>query len=250
MRWWQTTVAAAVLGALAAGCEVKGPAKKTKVKRYASVIGLRDEKLDYESTYQVTIADGAQDPAGKPLVPSEGAPAGAAYAFTFLTREWSIGAGGGVGDETGSAGALTVGVEVTSPLGWPHEPYINAEELEAGVNIKVTVTDAPADGSGGYEFTLSGMEPVDTPDTPVAHTFTNVPLPVEGLYVFVATVVDTVHGNTGGATIILIRDTIAPEISLTTPYQSRSGHQHHSFLYLGKKSIELVTPRTPERDIP
>ncbi|MHC4247620.1 MAG: L-rhamnose mutarotase [Planctomycetota bacterium] len=47
MRWWQTAVAAAVLGALAAGCEVKAPAPKAEVKRYASVIGLRDEKLDY-----------------------------------------------------------------------------------------------------------------------------------------------------------------------------------------------------------
>jgi L-rhamnose mutarotase len=31
----------------AAGCEVGGPKQKTKVKRYGSVLGLRDEKMDY-----------------------------------------------------------------------------------------------------------------------------------------------------------------------------------------------------------
>lgn len=36
--------AALVLGA--AGCEVKGPKKKTKVKRYGSVIGVRPEKIE------------------------------------------------------------------------------------------------------------------------------------------------------------------------------------------------------------
>ena len=36
-----------VLGAFVAGCEVKGPKKKVKVKRYGSVLGLKDEKIDY-----------------------------------------------------------------------------------------------------------------------------------------------------------------------------------------------------------
>ena len=46
MRWRQTAVAVAMV-ALVAGCEVKTPAPKTKVKRYGSVIGLKDEKLEY-----------------------------------------------------------------------------------------------------------------------------------------------------------------------------------------------------------
>ncbi len=37
---------AAALVAFAAGCTGKAPARKTKVKRYASVIGLRPEKIE------------------------------------------------------------------------------------------------------------------------------------------------------------------------------------------------------------
>lgn len=47
MKRWQIAVTAAALVLAVAGCEVKGPKKKTKVKRYGSVLGLKDEKIDY-----------------------------------------------------------------------------------------------------------------------------------------------------------------------------------------------------------
>jgi len=51
MRLRTVVASAAVCVALAAGCEVKSPAPKAetqgKVTRYGSVIGLKDEKLDY-----------------------------------------------------------------------------------------------------------------------------------------------------------------------------------------------------------
>ena len=48
MRKWH--VAALALGAVGAGCEVKTPAppaRPAKVRRFGSVIGLKEEKLDY-----------------------------------------------------------------------------------------------------------------------------------------------------------------------------------------------------------